>query len=229
MDTFISGLSHGVYVSPILWGLLAGVAQVLGYAVYIRLSLRHDVEPNPMTWLMFAYGTAVLGFLEWKEGASLTLLILPIVCAALSIRIAFICWQRGTIKWPKKPAELFPFLTDISLTIAYICVWIASRNEYLDDKTLQDLTLLFLFLTNASTIVSFIPIAVNAGMKPEDERTLPWAIWTVAYTFLGVATFLEEGTLYTPLMLYPGSCVLLHGLMALLAMRKPRTPSLLRS
>ena len=40
-------------------GLLAGVLQLVGYLLYVR---DEEIEPNPVTWLMFAYGTMLLTF-----------------------------------------------------------------------------------------------------------------------------------------------------------------------
>ena len=45
-------------------GLLAGLLQLVGYLLYVR---DEEIEPNPVTWLMFAYGTMLLTVLEWDR------------------------------------------------------------------------------------------------------------------------------------------------------------------
>ncbi len=244
MDVTFLGLHTEVFASEILWGLLAGVFQILGYMVYIKLSQDGDegVDPNPATWLMFSYGTTVLAFLEWRFIADevaekggvfgpseFAILFLPIACALLSIRVATICWKRGKLRIPREAGEVIPFAIDICLTVAYVGVWFATTNDALSEHRLEELTLLFLVLSNMSTCVSFAPIVQNTWKSPQDERALPWFIWTSAYAMHGIATYLDEKTLWTPLIMYPASCVVLHGLMALLALRKPHLPAPLRS
>ena len=59
-------------------GLLAGALQLIGYLLYLR---DEEIEPNPVTWLMFAYGTILLTLLEWDRQASGAELALPAVCS----------------------------------------------------------------------------------------------------------------------------------------------------
>jgi hypothetical protein len=40
--------------------LLSGLLQAAGYVIYVRGSLRHEILPNPTTWLLFAYDTTLL-------------------------------------------------------------------------------------------------------------------------------------------------------------------------
>lgn len=208
--------------------LLSGLFQALGYLVYIRKSLRHEVEPNPTTWFMFAYGTAMLAVLEWDRNADFTLLILPITCALLSLRVAAICWSQGRLKWPDSWLERFAFLMDLSLTVAYISMWLTSRYGAITSADRNLLVLVFLVLTNASTIVSFIPILGGTWDNPRKEHPLPWSIWCFAYCTLGYVTYLEHGV-WSEFMIYPVSNALLHGLMGVFALRRygtaaPRRP-----
>ncbi len=199
--------------------LLSGLFQALGYIVYIRKSLRHEVEPNPSTWFMFAYGTAMLTVLEYDRDADFTLLVLPITCAFLSLRVAAICWSQGRLKWPKRWLDRSAFLIDLTLTAAYISVWMATKDGRISEEQHVLLVLSFLALTNASTAVSFIPILGGAWEEPKNEHPLPWFIWTTAYCTLGYVTYLEYG-IWTEFMVYPASNALLHGLVGLFAIRR---------
>ena len=199
----------------------AGLVQALGYLVYFSKSLRHEIEPNPSTWFMFAYGTAMLTILEWDRSAPFELLLLPIVCATLSIGIALICMKRGKLRWPKHWIDRFAFLIDLSLTIAYIWVWFSAGNETITEIQREQFVLLFLVLSNASTAVSFVPLLRETAKDPKQEHPLPWLIWTFAYGTLGYATHATYG-LWSEFMIYPASNVLLHGLVCILALRTAR-------
>lgn len=204
--------------------LLSGLFQALGYLIYIRKSLRNEVNPNPTTWLMFAYGTATLTLLElatveWDLEGNFLIFILPITCAILSLRVAAICWSKGTLQWPKKPLERIAILMDLALTVAYAVVWMQGEYGNVSEEMKQSLTLAFLVLTNVSAVICFIPIVHETWEDPSGEHPLPWSIWFLAYCMLGYVTYIEHG-LKSELMIYPVSNVLLHGLMALLATRK---------
>lgn len=198
--------------------VVAGLLQALGYSVYFWKSVRHETEPNPTTWLMFAYGTALLTVLEWDRDATPALLILPTVCATLSVGVALLCKVRGTLKWPKNRYSRAALMTDVTLTIGYVCVALASLTPFVTDEQRIALALAFLVLTNMSTAVSFVPMLKDTWKSPKDEHPLAWGIWTMAYSTLGLVTFLEKGA-WTELMIYPVSCALLHGLVGLFALR----------
>lgn len=203
----------------LLSAILSGLFQALGYLVYIQKSLRKEIEPNPSTWLMFAYGTATLTVLEWDRNASWDLLILPIVCSILSLRIAFICFRHGKIRMPEHWMDRAAFGIDLLLTAAYIWVWWSAQSSVITETTRDTLVLAFLLCSNASTIVSFIPLLRDARENPEHEHPLPWLIWTTAYCMLGYVTWLQHGW-WHEFMVYPASNAFLHGLVCVFALRR---------
>lgn len=198
--------------------VIAGLLQALGYATYIWKSLKGEVDPNPTTWLMFAYGTTFLTILEWDQNAKWQLLILPCVCAVLSLGVAYLCWKRGTLRWPEDRTGRVSIFIDLTLTVGYIATAILSMNGSLDQSQRTALVIAFLALSNASTAVSFAPMFKSTWNDPTEEHYLPWSIWTVAYATLGVATYLEQGKA-DEFLIYPVSCAILHGIVALLSLR----------
>lgn len=197
-------------------GFLAGALQALGYVLYIRQVLRHEIEPNPATWLMFAYGTGLLGVLEFSRGAGPGLLILPATCAAFSVVVAAICWKRGTLRWPKEWQDQFAFGTDIALTLCYVGAWALAGSGILDESERGSANLAFLICSNLTTITSFSPLLRGARHK---ESPVPWMVWAYAYTILAVVTFSEYG-LWTELMIYPVLNAALHARVAWLAQNR---------
>ncbi len=201
----------------LMWlGIAAGVFQALGYVLYIRQSFRHEIEPNAATWFMFAYGTALLGVLEYSRGAESELLYLPAICAALGVVVALICLKRGTLRWPKEWQDQLAFLIDVVLTVGYVGVWGLAASGVLDEEKRGYANLVFLVCSNLTAISSFSPLIRGTKRHPAKERTSPWVVWACAYAVLGIATFFQEG-LWTELMIYPVLNAYLHARVAWLA------------
>lgn len=198
---------------PIL-AVATGLLQALGYCFYIKKSLSKDINPNPTTWFMFAYGTAFLTVLEWDRNAEWQLLVLPIVCATLSLWVTYICWQKGTLTWPESLVSRIAFLTDVILTLVYVLARVASSSNLIDDNERKMLALVFLLCSNASTFVSFVPLIKEAWLSPEDEHPLPWTVWCSAYALLTLTTWTQNGWNSLELLVYPSTNTFLHGLVA---------------
>jgi hypothetical protein len=227
-----------ILLTPLQLGIIAGILQFIGYVFYIRMTLRNEVEPNPVTWLMFAYGVTILAILEFDAGATLSVLILPITCAILAVYVAYLCWHRGTIGWPEDPEDRIAFVADLTLTFAYIGAWLMLWDGSLATKNRELLTLLFLLASNGTTITAFIPLLRGARSHPHRERPFAWILWTCAYIVLAIATYLEHGVRQSTtllvdtagyqaligidltlisLMVYPVLNATLHGVVAFLS------------
>ncbi len=192
-------------------GLLAALLQVGGYSIYLTHFLRRTIQPNAASWLMFAYGTALLAFLESESGASSSLLLLPLVCAAMSIVVAGLCMPRGaTAKIDK--LELYSFSADLGLTALYVAMVLGMGLS-------TRFSGLFLVLTNLTAITCFIPIVRSTWKTPDRELPGPWAVWSLAYTALGLATWTSGAASSWELYVYPAVNAVLHGAVALFALR----------
>jgi len=211
----------------LIGGLLAGLLQLLGYVLYLR---NEDIEPEPVTWFMFAYGTLILGVLEWDASATLPELILPTVCGLLAVVVSYRCWRRARILnptkwwpedwWPEDVWDRFSFVGDIVITVGYVAAWFLAATAFLSIESREYAVLAFLFLSNLSTFPSFYPILNSTWKHPEREHWLPWTIWALAYFVLAIVTYNTHSTIWHPLMLYPLSNVAMHALVAVFALRK---------
>lgn len=197
-------------------GIIAGALQALGYGLYIRQSLKNEIEPNATTWFMFAYGTALLGILEYSQDAEGLLLFLPAICATGSILIAFMCWERGKLHWPKQWQDQFAFAADLVITICYAGAWALATFDGLSGEDRRYANLTFLICSNLTTLTSFSPLIRGAE---EHETPLPWVVWAFAYTVLGLATYQKHG-LWSELMIYPALNAVLHARVAWLAQNR---------
>lgn len=202
-------------------GVIAGLLQFYGYVLYIRDT---HIEPNPVTWFMFAYGTILLTVLEWDSNASFSELILPSVCSIMAIYVSYRCWiiafKRNPKEWwprdwwPDNWQDKFAFQTDIALTVGYILAWTLAITSFVSPEDRALAVLFFLITSNLSTISSFVPLLRSTFLNPSTERAFPWLIWTLAYALLILVTYLSQGTLWQELMLYPTLNTFLHGLVA---------------
>ncbi len=211
----------------LLLGVIAGLLQLLGYVFYI---LDEDIDPNPVTWFMLAYGTGLLTVLEWDKDATTPELILPAVCSVLGIYVSYRCWkltrklepQRWWPQdwWPENVWDRWSFIIDFIITIAYVAAWILAASTFISNESRDVAVFTFLTLSVLSTFPAFYPILRTTYENPEREAALPWFVWTFAYIILCVVTYIAHGGFWNILMLYPFSNVILHFVVALLAARK---------
>jgi hypothetical protein len=207
-------------------GIIAGLLQLAGY--YLYLTDEH-IDPNPVTWFMFAYGTLVLAILEWDIDATLAELILPTICGLLAIVVSVKCWKKAREInpsrwwpedwWPEDYWDRFSFAGDVVITLGYIAAWILATFAVLSSEGREWAVITFLFLSNLSTFPAFYPIFHSTYDKPEREHWLPWTVWAVAYATLGLVTYLAHGEFWHALMFYPLSNAVLHAIVAILAVR----------
>lgn len=210
--------------SILLLGIIAGLLQLLGYILYLT---NKNIDPNPVSWFMFAYGTGILMILEWDADASFAELFLPTICAVLAIVVSLRCWLRARSNDPSKywPSDWWPedhweqksFILDILITIGYITAWILATYAILGAENREIIVLVFLFLSNLSTFPSFYPILNETFIHPHKENWVPWLIWTFAYGILSLVTYQIHHDLFHPLMFYPVSNTILHAWVGWLA------------
>ena len=213
----------------LIGGIVAGVLQLLGYIFYIK---NDDIEPEPVTWFMFAYGTLILAVLEWDANATAAELILPTVCGTLAIYVSYRCWKKARQLdptkwwpedwWPEDTSDKLSFLGDIAITLAYIGAWLLAGAAFLTADSREMAVLAFLFLSNLSTFPSFYPLLHSTWKNPDKEYWVPWIIWSLAYTILAFVTWHTHNAFWHALMFYPASNAVMHGLVGIISLRKQK-------
>ncbi len=194
------------------FGVLAAVLQIVGYLVYIRYFLKHSIKPNAASFFMFAYGTSLLAFMEWQNGATWSVLLLPTVCAVMSIIVAIMCIPRGATEKIDR-VEAVAFSVDLWLTIIYaaLVMGFGSGSQY---------SSWFLLATNLTAVTCFVPVIRSTWIAPDRELPAPWLVWTFAYGALAIATFQTSGTAHPMLLVYPILNMVLHGILGIFALRR---------
>lgn len=227
-------------------GVFAGLLQLWGYIVYLRIE---TIKPQPLTWLMFGYGTLVLTVLEWESEATNEELFLPVICTVLGLYVMAKAWRAALVQqslhrkarslreriwpdvfWPEDFLQRLSFSVDLIITVGYIGVWCfatygvfqVTRIESFSDifVTKAGWLAIFLILSNLTSFSEFYPLFQETWKNPEHEHPLPWGLWTIAYLMLALVTYHHHG-FFTLLMMYPIINAATHGAVALLAMRKP--------
>jgi SET domain len=195
-------------------GVVAGAFQLVGYLVYIRYFLDNRIRPNATSWIMFAYGTSLMLFLEWRSEATWELLLLPAVCAFMSLFVAGLCIKKG-FNGPTDAFEKGAFGADVGLTAGYLgLIGTAASGPFFNMG--------FLVAGNLTTVTAFLPILRSTAKNPENEKAAPWVFWSIAYAFLVLSTLVATGTSSPALLLYPCVSLLLHGTIAVFALKTPK-------
>lgn len=202
------------------FGLLAGLTQAIGYGIYYaRVVFRNGKEAEPLTWLMFGYGTLLLTIMEFdsmhteatKSGEWLevvAILLLPIICSAGAVSIsAFTWWQNyqanrawwptaWRLEWRTKSGVSFGI--DLILTVGYIGLWILTAFIIQSGELHQWGVILFVLISNATTIPGFVPILIKTHHEPNNEDSSAWFVWALAYAFLTVPVYAyaKEGVVW---------------------------------
>ena len=198
--------------------VFSGILQAFGYLVYFRTAWRDEIDPNPATWLMFAYDTTLLVLLHAALGAKPAILFLPTVCATCSIVVALIGWRRVGFCWPRG-GDRAAMLGCLVLTAAYVGITGLAAQDLISGAFRRSADIVLLF-SNGSTCVSLVPLLHVLWRDHAVERPAAWLIWAGAYGFLLASTLLVQGTREAALLVYPVCNIVLHGLVAWLC--RPR-------
>lgn len=196
----------------VFFGLLAGFLQLTGYVLYYTHVVKSEGKPNPLTWLMFAYGTVLLTIMEFdtmvreakalgNEALMWAVLMLPITCSTGGVLVATRIWWNNYKAtkdwWPSawridwKDSDGKAFATDLGMTVGYLVLWTFTLWGDTTDTEHKWWVIGFLLVSNATTIPNFIPILRSTLKSPEDEHPLPWYVWAIAYTILIYPTWMK--------------------------------------
>jgi len=201
--------------------VLSGCFQAGGYLYYLMLARRGDIEPNPASWLMFAYGTGLIVVIEADIGAGWRELLLPAVCALSSIVVAAIAWRNRKAVMALSMSDLWTFWADLALTVGYVSVWLLERAGHIGAGQRSAASILILGCALATTLTSFMPILRSTIRNRSSEHVGPWLVWSAAYALLLVATaFHPDAYVSAALLLYPAMNLVLHGTMVYLSYPK---------
>ena len=189
--------------------------QLTGYGLYLRGISKGEIRQNPLSWLMFSYGTGLLLITEAAAGANWLLLCLPAACASASIWVALV--SRSDLNRHFSLSDRIAFAVDVALTVVFICTSIARAVGLLGGPAFLAGNVVILIASNLTTITSFAPIIRSTFIDPSRESATPWLVWVAAYSTLLGLTILHRAPAY--LWIYPALNMGLHGAVGALSLR----------
>ncbi|MDD3446924.1 MAG: hypothetical protein PHS60_16065, partial [Zavarzinia sp.] len=186
--------------------------------------------PNPVSWLMFAYGSALFVTIEHVIGASWHALVLPAVCALSSLVVAGLCFRRRGFRWPDSPIENAAFLADLGITLAYGGVLLAQQAGLVASTVTEEAGRIALSGAILTSVTAFVPLLRSTFRRPSAERAMPWVMWTLSYGLLFVATVLviDLEAQGLQLLVYPLANIVLHGAVVALVLTGRRPMAIAR-
>ena len=188
------------------FGVLIGVTHLLGYWIYYRASHseKDAIKPEPMSWLIWTFGSFVNLFSYSLLSGDLVKDILPFVCSLACVVIFIDQWfQRGR-KLEKMTRE---GLSMLSLDAGSMAIGFITMSALVANVSCQ-----------VGTVASYIPILRSTAKDPSRERLLPWIIWSLAYgldVILVTVRWEKWGD-----VVYPATCFVLSLLMAVITLRR---------
>lgn len=193
-------------VLSVTFGVMAGVIQLVGYAVYVRLSNGHA---NTGTWLIWTLSAGVdLVSYDFITNSDLSKNILPAACATACVMTFTFLLVKGRFAKPDK-TDCGMITADSAISI----VW------WLDVVTGITANLLL----QATTLASALPMIRGLITGKEQERLLPWMLWTSAYIIHTGAVLLSLK--HWSELVYPIVNVIMHGTVLVVAY-KTRSPAM---
>ncbi len=145
------------------WIVVALVANLAGYAVYLRALRRDLVEPNRASWLIWSMGTAIeaatYAAVNRHAVQGIVLLLSAIACIAVTVGI----WRRSAWSMPGRTERCC-----IAASIAALVIWFVFRDAFWAHM-----------LVVVAVPVGFWPTWAGAWADPERERSPAWGLWTI--------------------------------------------------
>lgn len=183
----------------IISSVIAGLLQLIGYIIYYKKVLTGSIVPNTASWLIWAIGGILTTSSYIFVSKDIVKDILPIVCSLTVVFIFILCLLRG--KFGKIDSfEWVIIILDIGITL----YWYFSKDAFITNV---------LFVLSA--FPSFIPIIRAAWKNPENESSLPWVIWSLAYVCMTITVLLRYDKWQD--LFYPVALFCLHIIIAALA------------
>jgi len=187
-------------------GILIGVIHLLGYWIYYRESHaeKDAIKPEPMSWMLWTFGSLVNLFSYSILSGDLVKDILPFVCSVACILIFIDQWKARGRRLEKVTKE---GLSMLSLDVISLVVGCLTMSALVTNISCQ-----------VGTVATYVPIIMSTDKEPTREKPLPWILWSLAYgldVILVIARWEQWGD-----VVYPATCFVLTVIVAVITTRK---------
>ena len=186
----------------IIFGILAGLLNILAFGIYNWQTLQGQASPNITSWAVWSFMT-LLNFTSYKEMTkdgwkSLLPTISGIQCILTFVLALF----QGQIKG----LGLYDGIV-LVVGITASLLWWKLKSPTVTNIMLQ-----------LGITIGFIPTLQSVWARPQSEIALCWFLWTVSFAFQTIVVILRWKGQKRDLV-YPVNCLWLHLVVALLALR----------
>lgn len=197
-------------ILSIVLGALAGLLQLIAYAIYGRHVLHGRIKPNTASWSIWTLGavletvTYVFVTGDWVKN------ILPVVCAISALTLFGFCFTKGKFEQLSRWEWVLT-----ALDMGAILIWWFYQSAVYAN-----------FLLVSTAVLSFVPLFLHAWRKPDAENALPWGIWSLAYLLMTLAVVLRWEKAED--LVYPITFLVLHLVIAVAAIDIKKRDGLIR-
>jgi uncharacterized protein with PQ loop repeat len=185
-----------------LVGTIAFLLTFVGYAPYVRDTLRGKTTPHVYTWFIWGLITAIAYALQVSGGAgigSLVTLAAAIVCSSIAILGLRVTRQDKNID----SIDTACFL----LALIALVIWVFAK---------QPITAVI--LVSSADLIGFIPTIRKSWKKPQQETLFSYQMNT--FRFVLALFALQKYSLIT--VLYPSTWLVANGLFSIFLISRRR-------
>lgn len=196
----------------ILFGTLAFLFHLFGYATYGWYIFHGNIRPNAISWLMWLFGGAI-EYVTYDaiEGSHWSSTLLPLACV-ISISGIFLTTlyiqlaQRRQDSRKKvvyhKPEKIDCYLTSFDLGAGVF--WILGGSAIVAN-----------WFAVSTSIFTFLPIW-RTTIQHGEEHPRPWILWTIAYAFMLGSVITQNDQQVVARSFFPVYYLILHSVMIFL-------------
>lgn len=181
-----------------VWGLLAGLFELVGSFPYLIAILKRQTRPSRATWIIWSI-VAIITFVSYHASGAQETLWQPGVAVFFNLLFAILSFTYGT--GGKTKADILCFIG----AVLSLSLWYITSNPVV--------ALTSIVITAA---IGSVPTIIKSYRHPELENTLAWSLWTLAAT----SNLLAIRDWHYAIVIYPLQAFLAVGTITILVVRK---------
>lgn len=189
--------------TAIALGVIAGLLQLVAFAIYNKQIIQGTSKPNAATWTLWSYLTVLNVSSYAVMSNDWVKCLLPAASSAACLATFFYAAYKGKLS----KLESLDNATLLVGIFAGFVWWYFSSAKFAN------------LILQGAVAISFAPTLRGVWKNPRMERALPWYLWSIAYVLVLVVITMRWRNQYEDLV-YPINCLILHAAVGLLARRK---------
>jgi len=182
---------------------IASLMHIVAFIVYNMQTVSGKNTPSISTWAIWAFLSLFNVASYWDMSGDWVKSLLPTIGSLMCIATFFISLCKG--KFVKISKSDFAALC---VGLVAVLVWWRYENATYANLVAQ-----------VCIFIGFMPTYKSVWQNPRNEKPLAWFLWTSAYIVGIVVVLLRWNNQYQDIVYY-ADCIVLHLIVALLALRK---------